>query len=255
VADLFGQGDFGVRFDWGPVGARATDADVAVVVDVLSFSTSVTIAVERSMEVYPFRWNDARAEAFAVERGARLAVGRLEASRDGGPIAPSLSPAALLACAPVARLVLPSPNGSTIAALLRDGGATVVAGCLRNAAAVARWLAQALGAGRSVAVIAAGERWSQDDSLRPALEDNLGAGAILSRLVALGYGDRMSPEARSAAELFEVSLARLGDRLRGCVGGRELAGKGFGSDVDAAADLDASTVVPVLTEGAFVATS
>lgn len=254
MADLFGQGDFEVRFDWGPAGARATEADVAVVVDVLSFSTSVSIAVGRGMAVYPFRWNDARAEAFAAERGAHLAIGRLEASRDG-LVAPSLSPAALLACPPVARLVLPSPNGSTIAALLRDRGTTVAAGCLRNAAAVARWLARALGTGHSVAVIAAGERWSQDDSLRPALEDNLGAGAILSGLVALGYGNRMSPEARSSAGLFEVSLAGLVDRLHDCVGARELTGKGFGSDVEVAADLDASTVVPVLTEGAFVAAS
>lgn len=42
MADLFGQGDFHVRLDWGPVGAQATRADVTVVVDVLSFSTSVT---------------------------------------------------------------------------------------------------------------------------------------------------------------------------------------------------------------------
>jgi hypothetical protein len=35
VADLFGQGDFPVRLDWGPIGAVATRAEVAVVVDVL----------------------------------------------------------------------------------------------------------------------------------------------------------------------------------------------------------------------------
>ena len=36
MADLFGQDDFGVRLDWGPVGARATQADVSVIVDVLA---------------------------------------------------------------------------------------------------------------------------------------------------------------------------------------------------------------------------
>jgi hypothetical protein len=58
VDDIFGQRDHAVRFDWGLPGALATDADVCVVVDVLSFSTSVTIAVERGMRVFPFAWKD-----------------------------------------------------------------------------------------------------------------------------------------------------------------------------------------------------
>lgn len=97
----------------------------------LSFSTSVCIAVERGMQVYPSPWKGTQAEAFAQQHGATLAVGRLEARRDSIPL-PSLSPADLLVCPPVRRLVLPSPNGSTIAAALRDSHATVIAGCLRN---------------------------------------------------------------------------------------------------------------------------
>jgi 2-phosphosulfolactate phosphatase len=58
--------------------------------------------------------------------------------------------------------------------------------------------------GDSVAVIAAGERWRGDDSLRPSLEDHLGAGAVLSALAGLGYRDAMSPEASAAADLFDV---------------------------------------------------
>jgi hypothetical protein len=41
AADLFGQGDFHVRLDWGPIGAKATQADVAVVVDELTFWKSL----------------------------------------------------------------------------------------------------------------------------------------------------------------------------------------------------------------------
>lgn len=251
MADLFGQGDFSVRLDWGPTGAAVSFTDVAVVVDVLSFSTSVTVAVERGMRVFPYRWKGPRAADFADRHDAVLAVGRLEATRPGVATAPSLSPSGLLHCAPVPRLVLPSPNGSTIAAALLERDCLVAAGCLRNARAVAEWVVPSLQAGRSVAVIAAGERWSADDSLRPALEDHLGAGAILSALVALGHDDGFSPEARAAAGLFDASVGNLAELMHRCVGGRELASMGFGSDVDVAADLDCSTVVPVLTEGAF----
>ncbi len=252
MTDLFGQGDFTVRFDWGMVGAQATLADVAVVVDVLSFSTSVTVAVERGMAVYPYIWKGPQAAAFAAGHDAVLAVGRLEA---GASSEPSLSPARLLTCTPFQRLVLPSPNGSSIAAALQESGAAVVAGCLRNADAVATWLARRLENGASVAIIAAGERWSHDDSLRPALEDHLGAGAILSGLVARGFGGGMSPEAWAAVELFESAAPHVEQRMRDCVGGRELAGRGFESDVAVAAEMNGSTLVPVLIDGAFVSAS
>lgn len=249
--DLFGQREYSVRFDWGPVGAQAVGADVTVVVDVLSFSTSVCVAVERGMSVLPYRWKGAHAEAFAREHDAVLAVGRLEAAEPGAPSALSLSPAALLTGPAAPRLVLPSPNGSTITTLLASTGASVVAGCLRNASAVSGRLATLMARGASVAIVAAGERWQDDESLRPALEDHLGAGAILSALSALGHGSAMSPEASSAADLFDAVRPRLDRAVRDCVSARELHARGFGSDVEVAASLDVSRAVPVLTDGAF----
>jgi 2-phosphosulfolactate phosphatase len=38
--------------------AIAHDADVAAVVDVLSFSTAASVAINRGAIVYPYRWND-----------------------------------------------------------------------------------------------------------------------------------------------------------------------------------------------------
>jgi 2-phosphosulfolactate phosphatase len=251
VADLFGQADFGVRLDWGPAGATAVHADVCVVVDVLSFSTSVTVAVGRGMRVFPHPWRNGEAQDFAAQHDAALAVGRLDATRHGAMPAPSLSPANLLACQAIPRLVLPSPNGSTIAATMQDSGAMVVAGCVRNAGAVAAWLASAIDRGSSIAVIPAGERWGSDGSLRPALEDQLGAGAILAELAGLGYAERFSPEAQSAVELYDAAGARLAERLYECVSGRELTSRGFGSDVAVAAELNASSAVPLLVDGAF----
>ena len=253
MTDLYGQGSYDVRLDWGPAGAEAAAADISVVVDVLSFSTSVTIAVERGMVVYPYRWKDHRAREFAAQRDAVLAVGRLEAGRGGAVSAPSLSPRALLECAPVARLVLPSPNGSTIAAALDHSGSTVVAGCLRNARSVAEWVRSARRPGRAIAVIAAGERWESDASLRPALEDLLGAGAIVSHLCSAGGVGSVSPEAEAAAMAFDTAAGHLSDMMHACVGGRELAVRGYGADVHVAAELNASQAVPVLRDGAFVA--
>lgn len=251
VSDLYGQGSYLVRLDWGAVGAQACLADVCVVVDVLSFSTSVTIAVERGMQVLPFPSKDARAADFARENDAVLAVGRLEATKDGAVPSPSLSWAGLLACDPVPRLVLPSPNGSTIAAALREVGSAVLVGCLRNAAAVGRHLAVEAARGHSVAVVAAGERWGSDDSLRPALEDYLGAGAIISVLLALSPGLSVSPEAQAAARLFDASEHFLESWMRDSVGGRELSSLGFDADVAVATDLNSSDVVPAMVGATF----
>ena len=210
----------------------------------LSFTTTLTVAVERGIVVHPFGWGDERAAAYASERDAVLAVGR---SSPGV----SLSPASVLAATGVERLVLPSPNGSAISSALAEGGVLVVGACLRNRTAVARWLAPRLAEGERVAVVPAGERWP-DDSLRPAVEDLWGAGAVLAALVDLGHDD-LSPEARVAELAFRAVQDGLPAALAACASGRELIDRGFAGDVDVAADLDASDVVPLLAQGAFSA--
>ena len=242
------QSSYRLRLEWGPTGAEAVPADYAVVVDVLSFTTTLTVAVERGIEVFPFRWKDARAAEHAVRHGATLAVGRFEALSRGGPRHVSLSPASLAEVAGIERLVLPSPNGSTIAFALADSGATVVGACLRNAGAVARWLAPRVAAGASVVVVPAGERWP-DDTLRPAVEDLWGAGAVLAGLVD-GAGDgAASPEARTAVAARRGAVRP--EDLTGCAGGRELVEAGFAADVEIAAQVDVSDVVPVLVGESF----
>jgi len=241
------QGEHDLRMEWGPTGAAAiaADAEVAVVVDVLSFTTTLSVAVERGITVFPFRWRDVRAASYAEERNAVLAVGR--SVRTGV----SLSPASVRTAAGVERLVLPSPNGSSISFGLAEDGATVVGACLRNRSAVAHWLAPRLADGARVAVVAAGERWP-DGTLRPAVEDLWGAGAVLASLVDLGHTD-LSPEARVAEQAFRSVADRLPLELRDCASGRELVGAGFGADVDVAAELDTSDAVPLLRGDAFVA--
>lgn len=132
MTSWFMQAPHGVRFDWGPVAAATLAPDTAciVIVDVLSFTTSVTIATEYGTRVYPYPWRDDNAAVFAAQKQATLAVGR----RSTSPATPwSLSPAALRRAPFTPRLVLPSPNGSAIAAA--NSSPIAVAGSLRNAAA------------------------------------------------------------------------------------------------------------------------
>ena len=237
------QSEAQLRLEWGPTGAQALmPADIAVIVDVLSFTTTLTVAVERGIEVFPFRWRDDRASVFAADHDAVLAVQRQDAT------GVSLSPVSVAAAEGVRRLVLPSPNGSTIGSLLEDSGATVVGACLRNRTAVAAWLRPRVDAGATVAFVPAGERWP-DGSLRPAVEDLWGAGAVLE---ALGAAD-LGPEAAMAVAAFRA--ADLPGALDGCSSGSELAAKGFVADVAMAADVDASVAVPVLVDGCFTQSS
>jgi 2-phosphosulfolactate phosphatase len=247
----YAQSPHGIRFEWGPTGAERIREGCAcvVVVDVLSFTTAVTVAVEAGTRVFPYPWRDETAATFAKGKGARLAVGRKQVS-DANPW--SLSPAALRRAPTADRLVLPSPNGSTISAAAARAGATVVAGSLRNARATGRWLADN-GFGspeRPVAVIASGERWP-DGSLRPALEDLLGAGAVVDALADAGCA-ALSPEARIAQASFGTT-DDIATTVTDCASGRELIAYGFADDVAVATELDGSRTVPVLTDDAFVA--
>ncbi|MGH3345425.1 MAG: 2-phosphosulfolactate phosphatase [Nocardioides sp.] len=241
------QADHRIRLEWGPTGGAvvARRADIAVVVDVLSFSTTVTVAVERGITVFPYRWRDARAAEYAEELDANLALQRQDARYRAGAV--SLSPGSLQTATGIERLVLPSPNGSTICAELAGSGAEVVVACLRNARAVADWLRPRLEGGAVVAVVPAGERW-RDGSMRPCAEDLWGAGAVLADLdPAL-----MSPEARLARDAYAAFEPRPLAHLAGCAGGVELAAAGFAHDVAIAGRLHTSDVVPVLRDGAFM---
>lgn len=226
--------------EWGPEGAGALDgiAAVIIVVDVLSFSTCVDIAVGRGAVVYPHAAGDQGAAGrMASSIGAELA-GR----RGGAPSGFSLSPASLLSIEPGTNLVLPSPNGSTISAVPRT--ASVLAGCLRNARAIAA-KALSIARGGPIAVVPAGERWP-NGALRPAIEDLIGAGAIIDEL-----GLTCSPEAAVARQSFLGARPALQELLRDCVSGRELIERGYPVDVDVAATLNVSTAAPVLIDGAY----
>lgn len=248
IPDWATQSPWGVRFDWGSAGARALGPGSAavVVVDVLSFTTSVSVVVEAGTRVFPYRFRDATAAGFAAEHDARLAVGRTAMTPDQPW---SLSPAALRRAPAPQRLVLPSPNGSAIAAAV--SGVPVLAACLRNASAVARWIVeQGWGtAQQPVAVIASGEHWPGHAGLRPAVEDLLGAAAVIAALAEYGAGP-LAPEASAARACYE-GIADVPALIRDSASGRELASIGFADDVSVAIEIDTCKAVPLLRDGAF----
>lgn len=233
----FGQAEYDIRFEWGLAGMKALApiSDVVIIVDVLSFATCVDIAVANDAMIFPYRGPVDELGAYAARHNAiHASPGRQQASGF------SLSPASLLAIAPGTRLVLPSPNGSTLS--LSTGKTPTLAGCLRNAAAVA---SRAAAFGRRIGVIAAGERWP-DASLRPALEDLIGAGAIMTHLPG-----RPSPEAELARNGFLLNEASLDETLARCGSGKELLGRGFAQDLKLASELNVSDAAPILIEGAY----
>jgi 2-phosphosulfolactate phosphatase len=228
-----------VRFAWGLDGLRVLrGAKTVVVVDVLSSSTAVDVAVGHGAMVLPYAGRLEDVDEYA-EQHVAVAAGRR------GSSGWSLSPVSLLSIPSGTRLVLPSPNGSTLSAEPATIS-TVVTACLRDAPTVGGALREMQ---PPVAVIAAGERWGHADGrLRPAVEDLIGAGTVIG---ALGSSS-CSAEARAALAVFRASESALGEWIRDCSSGRELVEAGFGADVELASDYGSGSTIPVLQRGAYV---
>ncbi|PPJ38655.1 hypothetical protein C5E45_07025 [Nocardia nova] len=245
-AGVYRQQGYRIRLEWGREGVEqlGPECGALIIVDVLSFSTSVDIAVSRGGRVLPLplRHADPRAALEAERAGAVLAAAKHERGW-------SLSPSSLLELPAGTLLALPSPNGATLSARAAGFDLTVFAGSLRNADAVAK-AAIAAADDRPVGIVAAGERWGVvDGPLRPSLEDYVGAGAIAAALLA--HNADGSPEAQVAALGFRAVAGELLAILAGAVSGRELTGIGLAHDVRLAAQWNASTAAPVLIDGIY----
>jgi 2-phosphosulfolactate phosphatase len=222
-----------VPLNWGPRGldALAVACDAVIIVDVLSFSTSVDIALTAGATVFPCGdHNEARVLAASV-RG-------VPAARRGEP-GWSLSPASLSAIPPGTRFVLAAVNGGAVAARAISGRRDlfVFVACLRNMEAVATAV-RALA--RRPGLVAAGER-RRDGNIRFAREDWLGAGALADALRL-----PLTPKAAAAADSFRKARGDIEAALLATRSGRELADRGFAHDVRLAAEIGVSATVPQL---------
>ncbi|MFC0434620.1 2-phosphosulfolactate phosphatase [Kutzneria buriramensis] len=262
--DVFRQDGYRLRLEWGENGVAALGADCAVlvIVDVLSFTTAVDIALDRGGRVLPVRRGDVRAISSARAAGAVVA----------GEQRWTLRPSSLIDLPADTLLALPSPNGATLCAQAAATGATVFAACLRNAESVAREV-EKVADGRPIGIVPAGERWGVTAGpLRPGIEDLLGAGAVAAALLGTATSKSTksssssnsrtstnfrpstnvggaSPEARLAANCYVNEIENVVELLRGCASGRELTAAGHAADVELAAAVGTSSCAPVLRDG------
>ncbi|TCQ91506.1 MULTISPECIES: 2-phosphosulfolactate phosphatase [Rahnella] len=222
----FSQADFDVRVEWGAPAMEhlAAEADCIVIIDVMSFSTCVSVAGERGGMIFPYPWKDASAQQFAAENNAECAQFDRRFQGQGF----TLSPCSLLNMTAGTRLVLPSPNGSALTFKAKAHKAAIFTACFRNLTATAR----ACEKFRQILIVPAGEKWP-DNSLRPALEDFAAAGGLVSRL----SHRRLSAEARAACAVYQ-HLTRA--ELEGCSSARELNRRGFAADIALCLEEDVS---------------
>lgn len=236
VVTYWDQRRFDIRFEWGMHGLQAlSECRTFIIVDVLSFTTCVSIALARKAIVFPYRWKGPTARSFADEHQAVIAEMRDVKG------AHSLSPKSMMNISPGTRIVLPSPNGATLAIEAAELGDVLVTS-LRNRSAVAGFVERLE---TPIGIIAAGEQWP-NGYMRVSYEDFIGAGAVITKLQG-----NISPEAQSAANAFDSAANHLQQSLRDCGSGWELIQRGFEEDVDLAAELDCETVVPRLVDSAF----
>ncbi|MBN7793456.1 2-phosphosulfolactate phosphatase [Microbacterium esteraromaticum] len=171
-----------------------------------------------------------------------------------------------VAQAPIAleRALAWSANGAQVAGAAARVAPVVLLGGIRNASATARavmTLQERRGDRTSVSVVAAGER-DADGRLRFAVEDQLGAGAVIAALSDLGI-DHSSPEAAVSAESFRALRRGLRHLLIGSASGRELADGVASTErmladgirpatIEECAAADTTETVPALQGGVFV---
>ncbi|MEH7107483.1 2-phosphosulfolactate phosphatase, partial [Bacillus sp. JJ1764] len=246
---MFSQSLFNCRVEWGMRGAReaAERGDIIIIVDVLSFSSTVISALSNGAIIYPYPPN-LDGKTYAEKVGAEYILGRAEADKIGKP---TLSPVSFTQEHSNKKYVLSSLNGAFCTWIASKVPALLI-GSLLNASSVSSIANQLrVKSNSNITVVPCGEQWNNvknyDNSLRPSIEDYLGAGVILSYL----DGDK-SPEAEVCIGAFQHAKEKINELIWECGSGRELRQKGFEDDVKYCSHLNVFDTVPILYNDHFV---
>lgn len=247
----FVQDGYQCRIRWGHRGAAvaAERGDILVIVDVLCFSSTVVTAIQQGISVIPCASSAEAAQISATEKEVVAAVRREAAGEHDF----SLSPTSFVGKTAGAVVALPSPNGATCCRIAAaNPQCDILVGCLLNADAVALRVNSILrncDTGRNVTVLACGERWEDNHAegpLRFAVEDYIGAGAIIDKIEA-----SRSPEAELSARSFVASRHDLNQLIWKCGSGVELRNRGYSQEVHHVSKLNLYSSTPGLVRGRF----
>jgi len=233
------------EFTWGRNGAIEASgmSNIVVIVDTLSFSTTVAYAVNMGATIYPLALGDDPSD-LSSKYNAEIAVGRRDVPAKGRF---SLSPLTFNNIAENTKVVLPALNGGTCCKLANKNNAIVLIGALVNAEAITKYIMSFIEANRShftISIVACGERFKEpnsDGEIRFAIEDYLGAGAIIA-----GLKMNKTSEALVCEGAFVQNQKSLDRIIWECESGVELRDIGFGDDVKLASQLNSIDVVPAL---------
>ncbi|MFD1888234.1 2-phosphosulfolactate phosphatase [Paenibacillus wenxiniae] len=248
---FYDQTPFDIKLEWGQRGARAAAerGDIVIIVDVLSFSSTVVTAVQYGAHIYPYPPPiNEQAKAYAQSIDAEIVWGRAESLKYGGH---SLSPITFTAADKNKRFVMCSLNGAACTWIAADAQALLI-GCTLNATAVAEAANRLrVTSGCAITVVPCGEKWpdamENENTLRPSIEDALGAGMILSRLKG-----SISPEAEVCKGAYQYVKDSVQQLIWDSASGRELRERGHEQDVIHCSQLNQMNIVPVLRDNRFV---
>ena len=247
---MFSQSPYSCRVEWGKRGAReaAERGDIIIIVDVLSFSSTVISALRYGAILYPCPPH-LDGKEYAEKMGAEYILGRAEAAKIGKP---TLSPVSFQPEHANRKYVLSSLNGAFCTWMASKVPALLIGSLLNATSAAAAANELRVQTKANITVIPCGEQWSDvkeyEDTLRPSIEDYLGAGAILSNL----KGEK-SPEAEVCMGAYQSAKQKIKELIWNSGSGRELRARGFEEDVIHCSRLDAYQTVPILNKDHFVA--
>jgi 2-phosphosulfolactate phosphatase len=202
-----------------------------VVFDVLRATTTMAAALAAGVEaIHLFDNLDAARAAASGHRGSRLLCGEAQCVAPPG-FDLGNSPGQFRASHHGAAMFMCTTNG-TRALLAAREAAILYTGAIVNASAVAETLRAS---GRDVTLLCAGT------SGEVAMEDVIGAGAVIARLAP----DGMNDIARAALDAFDHGRNHLAGVLSETIGGINVRAAGLAEDIEFAARLDAVPVVGV----------
>jgi len=141
------------------------------------------------------------------------------------------------------RTLFMSTTNGTRAILAAREAKVLLVGALVNASAVAKVCSESR---LDVTLLCAGT----DGQV--AMEDVIGAGAVIAAIKRIGPVEEESDAARMALRLFEVSKNDLKGALSTGAGGRNVINAGLGEDIEFAASLDRFKSVVGRVEGRVV---